>query len=70
MIPIVREAVRDIDDKKIALAAHAADCSKCGLPSPGVVRVRRCKTGLQMSVDINTAKLWVTIFQYVGEVDA
>ncbi len=70
MSPIVREAVRAIDDKKVALAAHAADCPKCGLPSPGVVRVRRCKTGLQLSVDIKAAKLWVTIFQYVGEVDA
>lgn len=70
MIPIVREAVRSVDDKKIALAAHAADCPKCGLPSPGVVRVRRCKTGQQLSIDIKAAKLWITIFAYVGEVDA
>jgi hypothetical protein len=68
--PLLREVVRAADDRRIALVEHAVDCPRCGLIGDGVVRVRRCKKGQDLSVAWKAARVWSEMLQFYGEIDA
>lgn len=67
---IIHEVRKELEDRRRALVLHAEGCGRCGLPAPGVIRVRRCPTGQRLSVQYKAARVWVAMLAFYGPVEA